>query len=180
MLILYSEIASFPAQAEPRRCPQADKKGRTMQRKLTVEMLGGHVGIALKLLVEVDDGGGEDGEQRTETEDDDVADGLGEGGVALEVTRLAGVIGEGGDELICEPIDDGLRRHGGDGLISFVLTLLLLLLRQFGRMRSKIKARAEDQSRLLPLVVTFLVAWPARDFSLGACSNKTPPQKWLC
>ena len=139
-------------------------------------MLGGHVGVALELLVEVDDEGGEDGEQRTETEDDDVADGLGEGGVALEVTRLAGVIGEGGDELICEPIDDGLRRHGGDGLISFVLTLLLLLLRQFGRMRSKIKAACAGDVAL-PLVVTFLVAWPARDFSLGACSNKTPPQK---
>ena len=43
-------------------------------------------------------------------------------------------------------------------------------------MRSKIKARAEDQSRLcvpaLPLVVTFLVAWPARDFSLGARALK--------
>ena len=83
-------------------------------------MLGGHVGIALELFVEVDDGGGEDGEQRTETEDDDVADGLGEGGVALEVTRLAGVLGEGGDELIIEPVDDDGRRHGGGGLISFV------------------------------------------------------------
>ena len=134
-------------------------------------MLGGHVGVALELLVEVDDEGGEDGEQRTETEDDDVADGLGEGGVALEVTRLAGVIGEGGDELICEPIDDGLRRHGGDGLISFVLTLLLLLLRQFGRMRSKIKAACAGDVAL-PLVVTFLVAWPARDFSLGARALK--------
>ena len=92
-----------------------------MQCALTVEVFGGHAGVALELLVEVDDAGGEDGEQRTETEDDDVADGLGEGGVALEVTRLAGVLGEGGDELICEPIDDGRRRHGGDGLVSFVL-----------------------------------------------------------
>ena len=143
-------------------------------------MLGGHVGVALELLVEVDDEGGEDGEQRTETEDDDVADGLGEGGVALEVTRLAGVLGEGGDELICEPIDDGRRRHGGDGLISFVLTLLLLLLRQFGRMRSKIKAACAGDVAL-PLVVTFLVAWPARDFSLGACALKPRHRnKWLC
>lgn len=81
--------------------------------ELTVEVLGGHVGIALELLVEVDDGGGEDGEERTEAEDDNVTDGLGEGGIALEVTGLAGVLGEGGDEFIAEPLDDDIGRHGG-------------------------------------------------------------------
>ena len=90
--------------------------------ELTVEVLGGHVGIALELLVEVDDGGGEDGEERTEAEDDDVTDGLGEGGVALKVTGLARVLGEGGDEVIAEPLDDEIGRHGG-WVVSFVKLL---------------------------------------------------------
>ena len=101
--------------------------------ELTVEVLGGHVGIALELLVEVDDGGGEDGEERTEAEDDDVTDGLGEGGVALEVTLLAGVLGEGGDEVIAEPLDDDIGRHGG-WVISFVKLLSWHFASSLGRM----------------------------------------------
>ena len=102
-------------------CGSDDHRSHTNERpadawELTVEVLGGHVGVALELLVEEDDGGGEDGEQRAEAEDDDVADGLGEGGVTLEVTLHAGVLGEGRDELIGEPFgDDG--RHGGWGIL---------------------------------------------------------------
>lgn len=111
--------------------------------ELTVEVLGGHVGIALELLVEVDDGGGEDGEERTEAEDDDVTDGLGEGGVALEVTILAGVLGEGGDELIGEPLDDEIGRHGG-WVVSFVKTaeLALCFFGKLGRMSSTVIIQA--------------------------------------
>ena len=111
--------------------------------ELTVEVLGGHVGIALELLVEVDDGGGEDGEERTEAEDDDVTDGLGEGGVALEVTILAGVLGEGGDELIGEPLDDEIGRHGG-WVVSFVKTaeLALCFFGKLGRMSSTVSKRS--------------------------------------
>jgi hypothetical protein len=111
--------------------------------ELTVEVLGGHVGIALELLVDVDDGGGEDGEERTEAEDDDVTDGLGEGGVALEVTFLAGVLGEGGDELIGEPLDDEIGRHGG-WVVSFVKTAVLALcfFGKLGRMSSTVSKRS--------------------------------------
>ena len=100
--------------------------------ELTVEVLGGHVGIALELLVDVDNGGGEDGEQRTEAEDDDVTDGLGEGGVTLEVTLLAGVLGEGGDEVIGEPLDDDIGRHGG--WVVILRETAELALRFFGKL----------------------------------------------
>ena len=111
--------------------------------ELTVEVLGGHVGIALELLVEVDDGGGEDGEERTEAEDDDVTDGLGEGGVAPEVTLLARVLDEGGDEVIGEPLDDKIGRHGGwVGILRETAELALLLLRQVGRMSTSKESAA--------------------------------------
>ena len=103
--------------------------------ELTVEVLGGHVGIALELLVEVNDGGGEDGEERTEAEDDDVTDGLGEGGVALKVTGLARVLGEGGDEVIAEPLDDEIGRHGGwVGILRETAELALCFFGKLGRM----------------------------------------------
>ena len=118
---------STTAAARTNRCPDDPME-------LTVEVLGGHVGIALELLVEVDDGGGEDGEERTEAEDDDVTDGLGEGGVAPEVTLLARVLGEGGDEVIGEPLDDKIGRHGGwVGILRETAELALLLLRQVGK-----------------------------------------------
>ena len=114
--------------------------------ELTVEVLGGHVGIALELLVDVDDGGGEDGEERTEAEDDDVTDGLGEGGVAPEVTLLARVLGEGGDEVIGEPLDDEIGRHGGwVGILRETAELALCFFGRLGRMSTS-KVVIKDQS----------------------------------
>ena len=80
-------------------------------------MLRSHVGIPLEFLVEVDDGGGKDGEEGTETEDDNVSNGLGKGGVTLEVRRLATILGERRKILARKPrleVGVGKFSHLGD------------------------------------------------------------------
>ena len=94
-------------------------------------MLGGHAGIALELLVNVDDGSGEDGKEGTEAEDDNVTDCLGKRRVTPEVRRLTGVLREGRDERVLQPLDDEIGRHLGSGvwlwgLYSCVLGELVL------------------------------------------------------
>ena len=82
-----------------------------------LEMFRGDFSLGTKVLVEEDEDGGQNGEERTKTEDDEVAHTFGKGSISSEVGVNTPVLEEGRGLVVEEvEIEDLFSSHGEDDI----------------------------------------------------------------
>ena len=82
------------------RAPADDRSAEPSGSLYLLEVLTGDISHLSEVLVHEDENGGDDTEESTESEDDEVADALREGRLASEEGVLELVVREGGRELV--------------------------------------------------------------------------------